>query len=142
MDTLTLKERSYRMSLVRSKNTGPEILVRRIVHGLGYRYRLHVHKLPGCPDLVFPGRQSVILIHGCFWHQHKCKMGNRMPKSRIQFWKAKLQGNKERDIRQRRALIRLGWRVLVIWECELSANRIAKLSKRICRFLGDLLPGK
>jgi DNA mismatch endonuclease, patch repair protein len=137
MDTLTPKERSHRMSLVRSKNTEPEILVRRIVHTLGYRYRLHVHKLPGCPDLVFPGRQCIILIHGCFWHQHKCKMGNRMPKSRVQFWRVKLEGNKLRDKKQKLLLKGLGWRVLTIWECQLSANKMDRLSRRICHFLGE-----
>jgi DNA mismatch endonuclease, patch repair protein len=136
VDTLTPKERSHRMSLVRSKDTGPEILVRRIVHSLGYRYRLHVHALPGCPDLVFPKRQCVILIHGCFWHQHKCRMGDRMPKSRIGFWRSKLEGNKRRDSKQRRSLRSLGWRVLTIWECQLSPRKTERLRERIIEFLG------
>jgi len=136
MDTLTPTERSHRMSLVRGKDTGPEILVRRIVHSLGYRYRMHVHELPGCPDLVFPGRQCIILIHGCFWHQHKCKMGNRMPKSRINFWRTKLEANKRRDAKQRRSLRSLGWRILTIWECQLSPRKVEKLGERLIEFLG------
>lgn len=122
------------MALVKSKNTEPELTVRRLLHRLGYRYRLHVRSLPGCPDIVFPSRRSVILVHGCFWHRHNCEMGNRMPKSRLSFWIPKLQGNKERDRRKRRALRRAGWSVLVIWECQL--RDLARVVNRCVRFLG------
>jgi DNA mismatch endonuclease (patch repair protein) len=135
MDTLTPKERSYRMSLVRGTDTGPELLVRRVIHSLGYRYRLHVHELPGCPDIVLPRRHCVILVHGCFWHQHKCKMGDRMPKSRVRFWRSKLEGNRRRDSKNRRSLRDLGWRVLTVWECQLSPIKIERLIMRIRQFL-------
>lgn len=121
------------MSLVRCKDTRPEMLVRRLVHSLGYRYRLHVRDLPGAPDLVFPRFKAVLFVHGCFWHQHSCTNGNRMPKSRVAFWRAKLEGNKARDQRQRQRLRRLGWRVLVVWECQL--RDLEKLAGRIATFL-------
>ena len=133
MDTLTSAERSARMALVRAKDTKPELLVRRLVHGMGYRYRLHQRNLPGTPDLVFPGRGKVIFIHGCFWHRHaRCALA-RLPKSRGEFWLPKLTANAERDARNVRALRRLGWSVLTIWECQLGDT--AKLAKRIRRFL-------
>jgi DNA mismatch endonuclease, patch repair protein len=121
------------MSLVRSKNTRPEMVVRQTAHTLGYRYRLHVHGLSGTPDLVFPRFKRVIFIHGCFWHQHRCASGNRMPKSRIDFWRTKLEGNVVRDRRVLSKLRRDGWRVLVVWECQTSNPD--KLTKRISRFL-------
>jgi DNA mismatch endonuclease (patch repair protein) len=133
MDTLTPTERSARMALVRAKDTKPELLVRRLVHGMGYRYRLHQRDLPGTPDLVFPGRGKVIFIHGCFWHRHaRCALA-RLPKSRGDFWLPKLTANAERDARNVRALRRLGWSVLTIWECQLGDT--AKLANRIRRFL-------
>lgn len=133
MDTLTPAERSARMALVRAKDTKPELLVRRLVHGMGYRYRLHRRDLPGTPDLVFPGRSKVIFIHGCFWHRHaRCALA-RLPKSRGDFWLPKLTANAERDERNVRALRRLGWSALTIWECQLGDT--AKLSSRIRRFI-------
>ena len=133
MDTLNPAERSARMSLVRGKDTKPELVVRRLVHGMGYRYRLHRRDLPGTPDLVFPGRGKVIFIHGCFWHRHmNCSLA-RLPKSRIEFWLPKLTMNADRDVRNVRALRRLGWGVMTIWECQL--RDIAKLADRIRRFL-------
>ncbi|MEZ0606155.1 very short patch repair endonuclease [Paraburkholderia sp. IW21] len=133
MDTLTPAERSARMALVRAKDTKPELLVRRLVHGMGYRYRLHRRDLPGTPDLVFPGRSKVIFIHGCFWHRHaRCALA-RLPKSRGDFWLPKLTANAERDARNVRALRRLGWSVLTIWECQLGDT--ANLANRIRRFL-------
>ena len=135
MDTLRPTERSRRMALVRAKDTKPEMLVRRVVHSLGFRYRLHVRALPGCPDLVFPRRRKVIFIHGCFWHQHACKMGNRMPKSRLGFWRPKLTGNKVRDARNLRALRRRGWRALTLWECQIHARKLDRLAGRVLRFL-------
>lgn len=121
MDTLTPAQRSERMSLVRGKGSKAELLVRSLVHRMGYRYRLHGAKLPGRPDLVFPGRRKVLFVHGCFWHRHPdpdCKLA-RMPKSRQDFWGPKLEGNRARDLRQIAELQALGWSVLEIWECQL-----------------------
>lgn len=135
-DTLTKAERSRRMSLVKGKNTKPELRVRRIVHGLGFRYRLHRRDLPGKPDLVFPGRRKVIFVHGCFWHRHPgCKLA-RLPKSRTDFWEPKLEQNRERDLENQRVLTERGWDVLVVWECELAEERALKA--RLMDFLkGD-----
>lgn len=120
MDTLTPSERSLRMARVRSKDTKPEMLVRRLVHGLGYRYRLHDKRLPGTPDMVFTGRKKVIFVHGCFWHRHPgCPLA-RLPKSRLDFWLPKLEGNRERDLRQLEALRAKGWEPMIIWECEVK----------------------
>jgi DNA mismatch endonuclease (patch repair protein) len=115
MDTLAPDERSARMGLVRAADTKSEMFVRRLVHRMGYRYRLHVATLPGKPDLVFPSRCKIIFIHGCFWHQHPsstCKLA-RMPKSRLGFWRPKLELNRKRDVGTVRRLKRDGWRVLV-----------------------------
>jgi len=120
MDTLTPQQRSERMSRVRSRNSKPELLVRRIAHALGYRFRLHRRDLPGTPDLVFPSRRKVIFVHGCFWHSHAdpaCKLA-RMPKSRLDFWTAKLESNKRRDEKNSDQLHHLGWESGVIWECQ------------------------
>lgn len=108
------------MALVRAKDTGPELRVRRMTHALGYRYRLHGRGLPGRPDLVFPGRRKVILVHGCFWHRHPGCPRARFPKSpeRAAFWREKLMGNARRDRRNERALREAGWKILVIWECQ------------------------
>jgi len=133
MDTLNPVERSARMALVRGKDTKPELLVRRLVHGMGYRYRLHRRNLPGTPDLVFPSRGKIIFIHGCFWHRHMGCALARLPKSRGEFWLSKLTANAERDARNERELRRRGWGVLTIWECELGD--ISKLANRIRRFL-------
>jgi len=103
------------MSRIRGTDTGPEMAVRRIVHGMGFRYKLHARALPGTPDLVFPKLGKIIFVHGCFWHQHPgC---GRQPKSRLDFWKPKLFQNRERDLRNRRKLRSLGWRILIVWEC-------------------------
>ena len=107
------------MGLVKSKNTSPEMVVRAFVYKLGYRYRLHGAKLPGRPDLVFAGRRKVIFVHGCFWHRHnRCSLA-RLPKSHREFWLPKLENNRARDAVNRRALTRLGWTSMVIWECDL-----------------------
>lgn len=119
-DTLSVSERSARMSRIRGKDTKPEMKLRRLVHSMGYRYRLHAPNLPGKPDLVFPGRKAVIFMHGCFWHRHQgCKLA-RLPKSRVEFWREKLETNRERDLRNQEKLRELGWRVLVVWECQLK----------------------
>lgn len=119
-DTLTPAKRSERMSRIKGKDTAPEMILRRLVHGMGYRYRLHIKELPGTPDLVFPRHHAVIFMHGCFWHRHdQCKLA-RLPKSRLEFWQDKLEANKQRDLINQQKLMLLGWRVLVIWECELK----------------------
>lgn len=121
------------MGRVRAKDTKPEMLVRRLIHGMGYRYRLHDNDLPGCPDIVFRSRKSAIFVHGCFWHRHQgCKL-SRLPKSRLDFWIPKLEGNRRRDLRNQAALEAMGWRLLVIWECE-TRDRDA-LRRRIGAFL-------
>ncbi len=134
-DTLTMEERSRLMSRIRAKNTRPEMLVRRLVHAMGYRYRLHDRRLQGSPDLVFRARRKVIFVHGCFWHHHPdpaCKLA-RMPKSRQEFWRPKLEGNRDRDERTRQALDREGWRQMVVWECE--CGQMEQLGNRLRAFL-------
>jgi DNA mismatch endonuclease (patch repair protein) len=121
LDTLSRAQRSERMARVRAKDSHAEKRVRSIVHVMGYRFRLHGAKLPGKPDLVFASRQKVIFVHGCFWHRHpdpNCRLA-RLPKSRQDFWIPKLEGNRERDLRNEAALAALGWRMLTIWECQL-----------------------
>ena len=121
VDTLTKAERSERMSRVRGKDTKPELIVRRLVHRMGYRYRLHRRELrPGTPDLVLQSRKKAIFVHGCFWHRHPdhaCKLA-RLPKSRLDFWKPKLEGNRHRDRENQAKLRNMGWDVLVVWECQ------------------------
>jgi len=110
------------------------MVVRHLVHSLGYRYRLHGRQLPGTPDLVFPSRKKVIFVHGCYWHLHRCGK-YRLPKTRRSFWMPKLEENRRRDIRNKSALTRMGWGYLVIWECEVKDRE--KLLSTIRRFLDD-----
>jgi DNA mismatch endonuclease (patch repair protein) len=126
-------DRSENMRAIRSKDTLPEMAVRSLIHGLGYRFRLHQRDLPGKPDLVFPARRKVIFVHGCFWHSHACKAG-LIPKSNRDFWLAKLRQNKVRDRENLEALRRLGWDALAIWQCELKDSSAIRL--RVKRFLG------
>lgn len=135
MDTLSPQERSERMSRVKGKNTKPEMIVRRLVHRLGFRYRLHSRRLPGRPDLVFAGKKSVIFVHGCFWHRHRGCALCRLPKSRLEFWKPKLEENRKRDSRNERKLKKEGWRVLIVWECEMADQD--GLKRRILEFLNS-----
>jgi len=123
------------MRAVKSKNTKPELAVRRLVHRLGYRYRLHRKDLPGKPDLVFGSKWKVIFVHGCFWHGHDAKgcLKAKRPTSNTTFWNAKLTLNKQRDVRRGRELRNLGWKVLTIWECETS--NVAALRRRLDTFL-------
>ena len=134
MDVLSPVERSAQMSLVRSKDTKPEWTVRRIVHALGFRYRLHGTLLPGKPDLVFSRLRKIIFVHGCFWHLHgdRCPL-TRMPKSRLEFWRTKLQANRRRDDKTLRRLRAAGWSVLVVWECQMREPEV--LRARIVKFL-------
>ncbi len=133
-DTLTRAQRSERMAKIRDRDTKPEMIVRRFLHASGLRYRLHRRIAGVRPDIVFPSRRIAVFVHGCMWHQHPdptCKLA-RMPKSRLDFWKPKLEGNRERDDRQRKALEDAGWIVLTVWECEISdETRRAALSVTI-----------
>ncbi|MFN0106814.1 MAG: very short patch repair endonuclease [Bryobacteraceae bacterium] len=129
----TPERRSAIMANIRSTDTVPELQLRRLVHQLGYRFRLHRKDLPGKPDIVLPKRGAVILMHGCFWHGHTCKDGRR-PSSNSEYWNAKLDLNRRRDKENTAALRRLGWRCMVVWECHL--NNEARLTARIRRFLG------
>lgn len=124
-DVFTRQKRSHIMSLVKGSNTKPELLVRSVLHRLGFRFRLHRRDLPGCPDIVLPKHHKVIFVHGCFWHGHKgCKRAGR-PASNAEFWNAKLTRNIERDRQNISDLRKLGWRSLVVWECETRApNRM------------------
>ena len=132
MDNLSPLERSAQMRLVRSKDTKPEMRVRRLVHSLGYRYQIHRSDLPGKPDLVFPSRHRVIQVNGCFWHGHSCRLG-RMPKSGLDYWRMKIISNQERDKKSVKSLRKLGWKCLTVWECTLGDED--KLAKRIINFL-------
>jgi len=108
------------MRSVKSTDTKPEMAVRRFVHRLGYRFRLHRKDLPGTPDLVFPRLQKVVFIHGCFWHGHTCKRGNRIPKSNREYWTSKIAGNRERDQLNQARLKAQGWNVFIAWECQIK----------------------
>jgi DNA mismatch endonuclease (patch repair protein) len=134
-DVLTPKQRSGNMAAIRGKDTKPEIVVRRLTHGLGYRYVLHGRRLPGKPDLVFPARRKVIFVHGCFWHMHSCKFGKVMPATNAEFWSAKRTGNVRRDERNIQSLLERGWKVLVIWECETRDSE--DLKAQILTFLNE-----
>lgn len=123
------------MANVRSANTKPEMIVRRVAHGLGYRYRLHVSSLPGSPDLVFPQMKKVIFVHGCFWHRHDGCSRTTTPKTRAEYWNAKFSANVARDAAQAKALRELGWKVLTIWECETREQ--PALRQMISQFLSD-----
>lgn len=124
--------RSAQMALIRARDTKPELRVRKALHAAGLRYRLYDRSLPGAPDLVFPGRRVAVFVHGCFWHQHPACTAARMPKSRLEFWQAKLSANVVRDIVKRAELEALGWRVMVIWECETRRpDALSALAERI-----------
>ncbi len=135
MDKLTQRKRSANMAAIKSKDMKPEMLVRQIAHGLGFRYRLHAKDLPGRPDLVVRSRKKAIFVHGCFWHQHSdsaCPRTNT-PKSNTAYWTKKLEGNVNRDRQVRRELQEAGWDVLIIWECQTKDR--ADLSKKLRNFL-------
>ena len=132
-DNLSPQKRSERMGQVHGKNTKPEFVVRRLVHSLGYRYRLHSRNLPGTPDLVFAGRKKVIFVHGCFWHRHiDCRLATT-PVNNSEFWAAKFEANKQRDMRNIKDLMQLGWKVHVVWQCQLKTPDIMR--KNIVVFL-------
>jgi len=131
-------KRSRVMAAIRSRNTRPERLVRRLAHGLGFRFRLHRRDLPGSPDLVFPRFRSVVFVHGCFWHRHTCTAGCKQPATNRAYWRAKFKRNKQRDVENKRALRQVGWRVLVVWECQLRHPESVK--RRLLAFLAHDKP--
>jgi DNA mismatch endonuclease (patch repair protein) len=137
VDTISPEYRSEIMGRVRAKDTKPEMIVRRMLHATGYRYRLHARDLPGKPDLVFPARRKVVFINGCFWHRHRDCALSRLPKSRTEYWTEKLERNRERDERNVAALRKLGWEVLTVWECEVRDP--ATLMPRVVAFLEQRL---
>jgi len=134
-DNHSPESRSALMSRIRPKNTAPEMIVRRMLHALGYRFRLHRKDLPGTPDIVFPGRRKAIMVHGCFWHAHGCKIG-RPPKSRADFWQSKLERNRQHDAENVTKLQASGWEVETIWQCE--TKQPDELHARLVIFLGKI----
>lgn len=135
-DVLTAEQRSYNMSRIRCVDTAPEMRVRKWLHGMGLRYRLHVKKLPGKPDLVFAKARAVLFVHGCFWHMHRCRYGKPAPATNREFWARKRRSNAERDKRNRAALKRQGWRVFEIWECATrSEERMKQKLKPLLAYL-------
>ena len=132
MDTISPAKRSALMARIRSKDTRPELVVRSILHRLGFRFRLHRKDLPGRPDIALPAHHKIILVHGCFWHGHVCRLASK-PKSNRTYWKGKIQANKSRDLRNREALIRGGWKVLELWECDI--RKLDGLQERLEDFM-------
>ena len=122
------------MSRIGSKHTKPELIVRSLLHRLGYRFRLHRRKLPGRPDIVFIGRKKAIFVHGCFWHGHGCKIG-KLPKSNLDFWSPKIERNRLRDREKRSELEQIGWTVEEVWQCEIKDIQL--LESRLRSFLGS-----
>lgn len=133
VDVHTKKQRSYNMSQIKCKNTKPEMIVRSIVHRMGYRYSLHRKDLPGKPDMVLTRHHKIIFVHGCFWHMHRCRYGRVVPKTNKKFWKSKREGNAVRDKRNLRRLCKDGWKVLIVWECQ--TRQFEKLAKKLEHFL-------
>lgn len=135
VDRLSPERRSRNMSRIRGKDTSPEIAVRSLLHRLGYRYRLHRKDLPGTPDIVFPGRRKVLMVHGCFWHRHPNCRYAYIPKSRTEYWTEKFERTMARDRATQRELEERGWGIMVIWECEL--RDLDCLKARLIDFLGS-----
>ncbi|MBE0523396.1 MAG: DNA mismatch endonuclease Vsr [Methanosarcinales archaeon] len=134
MDVHSPDQRSFNMSRIKGKNTKPEMIIRRWLWQNGYRYRLHRKDLPGKPDLVFAGRRKVIFVNGCFWHKHNCSYF-RWPKSNVEFWRQKIEGNVQRDADNFVALTSNGWSYLIVWECEIKEKNLEPLWERIKEFL-------
>jgi DNA mismatch endonuclease (patch repair protein) len=132
-DVHTPEQRSYNMAHIRARDTKPELLLRKALFSLGYRYRLHPATLPGKPDIVFPGRKKAIFVNGCFWHSHNCKYGQVVPATRPEFWATKRSATVARDARKNAELEALGWTVFTVWECELS--RVDQMLIRLSSFL-------
>ena len=138
MDKLTKERRSWNMSRVRSENTKPERAVRSLLHRMGYRFRLHAEELPGKPDIKLPKYRTVLFVHGCFWHRHEGCAGSALPGTHREFWEQKLNENVERDLRNIKALEAYGWRVMIVWQCELSD--LGGLSARLDSVLRKPVP--
>jgi len=134
-DRVSEERRSYIMSRVGSKDTGPEMIVRRLLHRLGYRFRLHDRDLPGSPDIVFRRKRKVVFVHGCFWHGHSCRQGNP-PKSKASYWGPKIAANRDRDARNIEELRKEGWESLILWQCKLEDRE--KLQELLVSFLGPV----
>jgi DNA mismatch endonuclease (patch repair protein) len=133
-DNLTPEVRRRTMAAVKSVNTSPELLVRRALHRLGYRFRLHDRNLPGKPDMVLAKWRLAIFVHGCYWHAHSCPRGARVPKTNRAYWQRKIRGNAQRDIKRLAELKLLGWRTLVVWECQTRNRQFeASLAQRLNR---------
>jgi DNA mismatch endonuclease (patch repair protein) len=132
-DIVDRQRRSEIMARIGPRNTAPELAVRSMAHRMGFRFRLYRKELPGCPDLVFPGQRLAVFVHGCFWHRHPGCANATMPKTRTEFWQRKLSSNVERDRRNCEQLVRMGWRTLVIWECETEDP------ERLCSILSTTL---
>ena len=132
-DVLTKRQRSYNMSQIRNKNTKPELIVRSVVHRMGFRYALHRKDLPGRPDMVLTKYRKIIFVHGCFWHMHKCRYGKVTPATKTEFWQTKREGNVARDKRNLCKLRKNGWKVLVVWECQ--TRKSEKLYDKLKKFL-------
>ena len=141
VDVLTPEQRRLNMSRIRGKDTQPELLLRRGLHALGCRFRLHRQDLPGRPDLVFPPRRAVIFVHGCFWHGHGCPLC-KMPATRPEFWRAKIGGNRHRDEAAADRLQTMGWRVLVVWECAFRGRARLPQGSVVARCAAILRDGK
>jgi len=135
VDVHNRETRSYNMSQIKCKNTRPEMIIRSLVHRMGYRYALHRKDLPGKPDLVLVSHRKIIFVHGCFWHMHRCRYGRVKPSTNVKFWQNKREGNRERDRRNIRKLRQQGWKVLVIWECQ--TKKPEELAGRILGFLEE-----
>jgi DNA mismatch endonuclease (patch repair protein) len=132
-DRITEAQRSANMQAIRSKDTAPEIAVRRLAHKAGFRFRLHRTDLPGKPDMVFPKRRAIVFVHGCYWHGHGCKRGGKGSKSNVEYWGPKIERTRNRDETNRTKLEATGWRVLTIWECELSG--LDDVNRKLLAFL-------
>lgn len=137
MDKISAEKRSWNMSRIRGKNTRPERVVRSLLHRMGYRFRLHCADLPGKPDVVLPRFRTVVLVHGCFWHRHPGCRFAYVPETRVEFWLNKFGKNVARDRKSRKALEQLGWKVCVVWECEIKADRLS-----VARRLSEQLNGR
>ncbi len=135
MDRISKEQRSKNMSRVRSRDTGPELRLRSALHRNGFRYTLQRKDLPGKPDIVMPSRRTVIFVHGCFWHQHEACAKAALPKTRKTFWQTKLQDNVERDRRVSEQLKKLGWKVIIVWECQMT-NSMNQVVRNVTQLIG------
>jgi len=135
MDRVSKEKRSEIMGKVNSKNTGPELIVRKILHRLKYRFRLHKKNLPGNPDIVLPKHKKIIFVHGCFWHGHENCSKGRLPKTNQQYWQDKIISNRKRDLKAIEELNKLGWKVLVVWSCQIKNQE--QLENHITQFLSE-----